>query len=86
YLESKGALRLLVIIQQKETVILSELLELDWIGQTALTTTLTNLLEIGLIQERREQPSNKRIFSLTEKGQKVSALIKEITKLLQAGE
>jgi DNA-binding transcriptional ArsR family regulator len=83
YLENKGALRIIIFIEKKGEVILSDLLQLEWIGQTALSSTLNLLLEGEIIEERREQPSNKRIFSLTAKGEKIAEEVRILEKLLK---
>ncbi len=83
-LEKKGALRVILFLNEKESAFFTEIRDkIERLAQTALYSALGKLLELNLIEEDREPPHNKRVFKLTAKGKKVATKLTEIEKILQ---
>ena len=83
-IEHKGSYQILSLLIKKETAYFTELKESLEAGQHSIYSAIKDLLYVGLVEEERVHPFNKRVFKLTDKGKKVALLLQEIEKILQS--
>jgi len=82
-IEHRGSYQILLFLMKRETAYFTELKESLEAGQHSIYSAIKDLLYVGLVEEERVHPFNKRVFQLTEKGKKVAELLAEIEKILQ---
>ncbi|MHA1353370.1 MAG: hypothetical protein ACTSPP_11350 [Candidatus Heimdallarchaeaceae archaeon] len=81
-LEQKGAIHILIYLDEKKSANLSSIIkDTVKIGQTAIYTAVRKLLDQELINEKKEPPYNRRFFSLTTRGKKVVEILKKLKEI-----
>lgn len=81
-LEQKGAIHILIYLEEKKNANLTSIMEnTPKVGQTAIYTAIRKLLDQELINEKKEPPYNRRFFSLTDRGKKVVEILKKLKEI-----
>jgi len=81
-LEQKHALKVLVLLSGKE-MFKGELASKITIGTASIQARVQDLINLGLIREEHQSVKPfKKYLSLTEKGEEIAKLVREIESLL----
>ena len=83
--EVKATLRVLIYLQENKEAKLTTIMKGIPVGQKAVYTTLSTLIELELIEEKTSKDFPfTRNFILTKKGQEIAKHLTEIEKILRS--